>query len=121
MVKKTKLPLIRFKEWTCIMDVGVYPSGRLGIKLIDAVTGDLVCSATADVPDARIGAGEVIVKDCSECSGVLAALVNAGVVEPTGCVVNSGFVTLPICRLLLDLHPYDWPSRPAPVHRAPIS
>ncbi|MHB8549226.1 MAG: hypothetical protein ACYDAZ_08705, partial [Thermoplasmataceae archaeon] len=102
---KTKLPSIQFKQWTCTMDAGTYPSGRPGINLIDQATGDCVCSATINLPDAQVGDGEVIIKDYAECEGMLEAFIKAGVVEPTGRMVDSGFVTLPICRLLVDLRP----------------
>jgi hypothetical protein len=35
----------------------------------------------------------------SECEGMLAALTEAGVVQPTGQTVRSGFVDVPVCEL----------------------
>lgn len=74
--------------------------GRTAIQLFDDETGELVCTATANVLDEPLGHNEVLIKNYSENEGVLGALVRAGVVEDTGRRVASGFVTLPVCRLL---------------------
>jgi hypothetical protein len=62
-----------------------------------------VATATTNLPGADLADGEVFIKDWSDNGGMLAALVAAKVVEPTGRTVKSGFVRVPACRLLVDV------------------
>ena len=55
------------------------------------------------LPDEPLEDGEILVKDYSENEGLLACLVKEGVVEDTGRRIPSGFVELPVCKLLVDI------------------
>ena len=90
---------IRFKSWTCNLVRRRYRNGRTALQLVDAEDGEPVANATVNLPEVDLAEDEVLVKDCSENEGMLAALTAAGAVEPTGRVVVSGFVTVPVCRL----------------------
>lgn len=52
-------------------------------------------------PEFLLLEGHVAIKDYSENSGILAALVDAKIVEDTGELIPSGFVDLILCRLLI--------------------
>ena len=90
---------VRYKEWTCRVVLGVYSNGRVAIQLFDATDGELVTTATVNLPDARMAAGETAVKDWSENTGMLAFLVSEGIVEDTGRREPTGFVAAPIVRV----------------------
>ena len=95
---------VKFQVWDCELGLGTYGNGRTAIELVGTdsdCSGELVAVATVNVPEVELKDDEVLVKDYSENKGMLAALVGAGVVEPTGREVDSGFVKLPVCKLLV--------------------
>ena len=94
--------VVQYKEWPCRLKYGFYAvgNGRIAIQLIHAETGELVSVATVNLPHVALRHDEVLIKDYSENEGMLEALVNAGVVEDTGKRVASGYVEIPVCRLL---------------------
>lgn len=81
--------------------------GRKAIELIaaedqdDIIKGEPLMMATVNIMGAT-ERGEVLVKDYSENEGVLDCLIKEGVVEDTGRRVESGYVQLPVCRLLVS-------------------
>lgn len=92
---------VKFREWECNLSFGQYENGRVAMTLTDSVNGEMIAKATTNLPDEELGANEVFIKDYSENKGMLAALQSAGVVEPTGRSVQSGYVSIPVCRLLV--------------------
>jgi hypothetical protein len=76
-----------------------YATGGVALQL-RCEDGEPMCTATVNiqhvVPD-----GHVLIKDWSENQGVLAALIEAGIVEDTGKTVTTGFVTANMVRLLV--------------------
>ena len=59
--------------------------------------------ATVNVPHAHLEEGEVLIKNYSENEGILEMLEKEGVVERTGRTVPSGFVDIPVCKLLIPI------------------
>jgi hypothetical protein len=89
---------VKFKHWDCKMVSGRYSNGRTVLALADEEGP--VAVATVNVPEEPLGPDEVCVKDYSENEGMVAALVEAGVVEPLVVRrVRQGFVEIPVCRL----------------------
>lgn len=91
---------VQFKQWNCILKWGEYGNGRAALQLMDADVGDLVMTATVNLPEEDLEDNEVFIKDYSENDGILEVLVNAGIIEDTGRRVQTGFVTIPVCRVL---------------------
>lgn len=85
-----------------------YSNGRQAIRLFDG-HGQLAV-ATVNVPGTPLGPRETLIKDYSECTGMLAALEAAGVVRDTGRRVASGFVELAVVEII---------DPDAPVNQAP--
>jgi hypothetical protein len=56
---------------------------------------------TASVNVGHADPNEVAIKDYSENEGILQAMVEAGIVSEPIRTVKSGFVEIPICRLLI--------------------
>ena len=69
------------------------PKGRTCIL----IGGDRV---TVNLPELPLPEDHVAIKDYSECEGVLDTLVQAGIVSAPIGYVRSGYVELPICRIL---------------------
>jgi hypothetical protein len=44
---------------------------------------------------------EVLIKDYSENTGIMKVLLDAKVIEFTGKYVESGFTSIPVCKLLI--------------------
>ena len=80
-----------------------YDNDRLAIQLLDAVDGDSWGVLTVNVPQAILQSDEVICKNYSENEAVYKAAVEAGWLVPTGRLIPSGFVELPVCRVAGDL------------------
>ncbi len=86
-----------FMGWRCDVLIDSYKK----IMLVDKLTGEPIAVATKIVPGTEIQDDEVLIKSYSENEGMLSALAMAGIVEPTGRRVASGFVELDVCKLLI--------------------
>lgn len=62
---------------------------------------ECACTATINLPDELLAYNEVIIKDYSENEGLYAEMLKAGHIGPELRRVSSGFITAPVCKLLL--------------------
>ena len=62
---------------------------------------DMVAVVSENIPGYTPAEGCIFVKDYSENTGVLSALIDAGVLVPTGRAVVSGYVGLPEARVVI--------------------
>lgn len=96
------MKIVNFLEEDCILQFGKYGNGRTAIQLVsNDEMKELIATATVNIVDARCDADEVIIKDYSENDGMLAALVYAGVVSNPVRYAGSGYVSCPVCKLLI--------------------
>ena len=102
--------MIKFNVWNCEIKKEKYSdNGRVALQLVAAdddemnevYKGEPIAMATVNLPYIPLEKNEVGIKDYSENEGMLKALVNAGVVKDTGKYVLTGFVRIPICKLLI--------------------
>ena len=91
---------VKFKVWDTIVRREEYANGRTALVLVDALDGSPIATASVNLPDVELAEDEVCIKDYSENEGMLDALVREGIVSETVRHVPSGFVTIPICKLL---------------------
>lgn len=91
---------IVFSGYLCELKRSSYPNGKLRLDLIDAMTSEPVATATVNYPGDDLGPSEVVIKTYSENSGILKALVEAGVVEPTPKVRAVGYELCPVARVI---------------------
>jgi hypothetical protein len=98
---------VHFRDFTCELDWKTYPDGRPALYLVDVNTREIVAAATAYLPYVPLKPGEVFIKDHSENRGMLAALENAGIVQATGETVQSGFVEVPVAKIMSPIHRRD--------------
>lgn len=73
---------------------------RVAIILTDKDTGEPYATASVNLVNQELAPDEVAIKNYSEGEGMLNDLVDAGIVEDTGREVGSGYVMVPIARLL---------------------
>ncbi|MFL5766079.1 MAG: hypothetical protein ACJ77K_19195 [Bacteroidia bacterium] len=92
---------VKFKQWNCEVELGEYPNGRKAIQLFDKKTGDYVLVASINIPDEELSVEEIIIKDYSENSGIMAVLINAKIISyPERFTLNA--LSAPICKLLIQ-------------------
>lgn len=82
-----------------VVRIGKYQNGRVSIALVDQESMPYA-TASVNIPDADLGPGEVAIKDYSENTGILAMLIDAGIVVDTGRKIGTGFVTVPVAKLV---------------------
>lgn len=76
-----------------------YVNGGTALQLVDADDGSPIATASVWIPGLQ--GDEIAIKDYSENEGMLAALVASGIVTDPHRFEPSGFVTIPVCRLLI--------------------
>jgi len=97
---------VTFRDFKCFVMKDKYKTAdRNAMILKDQEDGSMVAVASVNVSGTDLADDEILIKDYSENEGMLDALVGAGYVMDTGKKVRSGFVEIPICKLLKDGNP----------------
>jgi len=78
-----------------------YAHPRIALILEDPDEGEIIATATINIPEEKIAVGEVIIKDYSENEGMFNVLYNAGIISKPVRFVQSGFINSPVCNLLI--------------------
>jgi len=92
---------IKFRHWTCDLKKAYYGNGRPALQLLDSTDGSLVTIATVNLPEMDLAEDEVFIKDYSENAGMYRTLLDAGVIAPLTEEVQTGFVKVLKCKLLV--------------------
>ena len=97
----------KYINYPCIIEFAQYRNGQISIKLADADTGDPAATATAcldgviDIDwQSNDFKGVTAIKDYAENEGMFKALIKAGIIEPTGKVIQTEYVAFPLARVL---------------------
>ena len=101
------MKVIRFKDWDCILRYGQYGNKRTAIELIDTHDGESVAVATVNIVNADINDDEIIIKDYSENEGMQKILMDAGIISTPVRIIPTGYVVVPVCKLLVDAETYN--------------
>ena len=94
---------VSFLGYDCILHFPSYNNGRKAIQLIGKEDGEPIATATVNLRDEPLAPDTVFIKDYSENNGMLATLVKAGIVSEPLRYVLSGFVKIPVCKLLIPI------------------
>lgn len=78
-----------------------YSNGNVAIQAV-GIDGEPVAVLSVNTGD-KVDKEHVAIKDYSENSGALDSLKKAGVVGNPEYVLKSGYVTVPVCKLLKDI------------------
>lgn len=92
----------QFGTWNCKVVFDKHAAGGTAIRLVDEETFEPIAVATVWVEG--LEDGEVAIKDYSENKGMYRSLLSAGIVELAHREIASGYVVLPVCRLVKDSH-----------------
>ena len=101
---------VRFIGYDCDVLIRKYQANKqASIQLVIADTdynrqrtneiGDPMTTATACMPGYPFANNETAIKDYGENTGVLNVLLDAGIVESTGKIINSGFAVFSVVRI----------------------
>ena len=91
---------VKFKEWDCDIIYGQYQNERMAIQLFETDSNNSapIARATVNLPDDPMAKNEIAIKDYAENEGMLAALIEAGIVTKPVRMIASGHVIIPICH-----------------------
>jgi hypothetical protein len=98
------MSIVHFRHWRCRVVKALYAADhsiRLDLRSID--DGGPVATATVCLVDFGLTppAAHCYIKNYSENAGILAALIDAGVIEYTGTTVPIGHAQAHLCRVLI--------------------
>jgi len=93
---------VKFAGFDCTVEFATYSNGRTAIQLRDANDGQPIATATVNLPDEPMAEDEVAIKNYSENSGMLDILIDTGVIASPHREIPRGFVTIPVCALLVN-------------------
>lgn len=80
-----------------------YKCGQHAIQLIDLEDGMPYATASVRMPDITINHDEVCIKNWSENEGLMEAMIAANIISEPLYTVPTGYVQVPVCRLLVNL------------------
>lgn len=86
------------KDYQVHVEKKLYKNGGTAITLTDADDGMPFATATTWIEG--LAENEVAIKNYSENAGMLDFLIKNEIVQPPYRNVNSGFVYIPICKLI---------------------
>lgn len=92
--------VVTFRKRTCAVLKARYRNGQTALILNDLVTGERIAVASVAL-DVAIAEDHVLINTWSENEGILPALVNGGIVIPTGIRHPSGNSEALECTLLI--------------------
>jgi hypothetical protein len=78
---------------------------RIGLQLVtakyndDEPSGLPYATITTNIPDAKLGPNEAIIKNWSENKGILEALEQAGIAKPAHRSITTGYTHAPVVIL----------------------
>lgn len=104
---------IKFKDWLCNIELHEYVNHRTAILLVNAnevkednikyPVGTLqIAVASVNLPNVLLDNDEVAIKDYSENEGILECLIDNKIVSEPIRFIHQGYVSIPICKLLID-------------------
>ena len=85
------------------LQFGKYKNGQISINLFDVEDGMPYAKATICLDDGILKDNEVAIKNYSENEGILETLIQNRIVEEPHAYIQSGFVKIPICKLLTSI------------------
>jgi len=93
---------ITFGKYGCRVVFAKYNNNRTAILLEDSIDLSTVVVATINIPEHPLDVDEVIIKDYSENSGILDCLIQNKVISEPVRFIQTGYVTVPVCKLLIE-------------------
>ena len=104
---------IIFKEWFCNVEFHEYTNHRTALVLTNATDmkeddmvwpagSQQIAIASVNLPNVLLDSDEIAIKDYSENDGMLECLIDNKVVTEPIRFIQQGYVSIPICKLLIN-------------------
>ena len=93
--------IISFWGNKCKVHIAQYSNKRIALELLDINDNTSIAIATVNLPNIDLQKDEVAIKNYSENEGILDILINAEIISKPLYSVKSGFIDIPICKLLM--------------------
>ena len=77
-----------------------YQSGQNAIQLFDMADGFPFAMASVALTNIDMDSDDVAIKNYSENEGILESLIAAGIISKPHSFVQSGYVNIPICKII---------------------
>lgn len=87
---------------TCFGTANTYPNGNLRIQIYESETYEPICTATTTLK-AKLEPGLAHIKNYFENTGILEALIEAGIVTEVVGYTPSGMVSIPLCKINVEM------------------
>jgi len=78
-----------------------YPNNRPAIVIYQ--NGNMLLKASVNMPEYPLPEGYICIKNYNENEGILKILIDAGFIAPPQAYLESGFIDVPICKLLCEV------------------
>lgn len=99
-IMSKKINTIKFLGYSCTVQFGEYTNGRTAIELVIKKTGEPMTVASVNLPYHHLESDEIAIKNYSENEGVLKALIAANIITQPVRFIATGFVQIPVCKLI---------------------
>jgi len=93
---------VTFLKWKCNVILGKYANSSNAIVLHSVKDGSPVATASINLVYGGLRNNEIAIKNYSENEGMLDCLVQANIISKPLRYAHAGFVTIPICKLLIE-------------------
>lgn len=91
--------LVTFLGYNCqVIKTKYAQGGAICLRLV-STENEPIATATVNVPEYKVRSGYLLIKNYSENQGILDALVEAGIVTPTGVTIPVGYCQAELCKL----------------------
>jgi len=98
-----QLKRIEFEGYDIMVCLTEYTDNkRPAITLVDMEDGCDYAVATINIPNMPIPNNQVVIKNYSENEGILEKLIAEGIISNPVGVVQTGYVNVPLCNLLVS-------------------
>jgi len=91
--------MLNLNNYDLEINYSKYANGRTAIALVDREDGMPFTTASVNMPDHDCPEGHIYIKNWSENEGMVEYLQGKGIIGEIVSYVNSGFVTVPLCKL----------------------
>lgn len=93
---------VSFLGYDCVVIKSKYKANQqTALSLRTVQDGEPVATATICIPGKSFEEDETVIKDYSENEGILACLIDAGVIKTTGRQIQLNYVVAPIVKVCI--------------------
>lgn len=101
-ISTRKFVTVETTNTTCeVFKTQYVDNNRIALILVERESGEEYAVATTNLPNEQVGDAQAFIKDYGENEGILDALIAGGIVGKPLKTVQSGWVEIPLCDVLV--------------------